>query len=210
MLTIEEIQGNPYYKLDEVTPEVVALLKENPGVGVYVDTGRTIKRVVGRYYLRPNGQREFARFEQQSVRGMSADFMPLSNQLAKVFDPDAYAKRMGWKEEEKARRKAQQDGRDAIAVGTIFEGSCGYDATISKFYQVVKSSDKSVWVRPIRQSHEPSYGPCCWKASGIKDAFCGDVERHPVNWRGGNPSIKVGSRYCRIWDGKPVENDNYH
>lgn len=81
----------------------------------------------------------------------------LTNQLLKVFNPDAYAARMAAKAARKAKAatKAAQAAEN-VKVGDIFVSCWGYEQTNREFYEVVKKNGQFVTVREICQNYEPT------------------------------------------------------
>ena len=74
------------------------------------------------------------------------------------------------------------ENTDEIKIGTIFECDWGYDQTNVDFYQVVRRTAKSVWIREINHTSEPA-GPLSWHVKPLKDHFIDDDpkgERHLI------------------------------
>lgn len=87
---------------------------------------------------------------------------------------------------EEYKQKRKQELKEMVhpfEVGDIMYDSWGYEQTNIDFYQVVKTSDKSVWLRPISGEQTEQTGPFSANIKPIKDSFVGDeVIRKPVKF----------------------------
>ena len=88
------------------------------------------------------------------------------------------------REEYKQKRKEElKQMVHPFEVGDIMYDSWGYEQTNIDFYQVVKTSDKSVWLRPIAGEQVSQTGPFSANVKPIKNEFIGDdVMRKPVKF----------------------------
>lgn len=94
-----------------------------------------------------------------------------------------------------------------VAVGDIFRHSWGYDQTNIDFYQAVRVSPHSVWLRRIGQSTK-STGRDCGETVAVKDSFMYDDEKSPIvkRWKvlsSGKVYVPMPYGSCSQWDGKP-------
>lgn len=97
-------------------------------------------------------------------------------------------------------------------VGDILYSSWGYDQTNIDFFQVVKATDKSVWIREIEGIKEPK-GHLHGEVTALKDKFCSwslihknneAVSRNLKNFNN-TPYINIkGYNSAFLWDGKPL------
>lgn len=99
---------------------------------------------------------------------------------------------------------AKQPKSGKYEPGTVFVDSWGYNMTIIDFYEVVRSTDKTVWLRQIKQHTVED--------TGFMSGTCAPNEPHePCNDKVTMCRINkrdpewVGSGYhmARLWDGKP-------
>lgn len=94
-----------------------------------------------------------------------------------------------------------------VMPGTIFSASWGYDMTIVEYWQVVKRTGKSVYVRPIASKTDGDGH--AGNATPIKDSFTSSTATRCV--LKGNPQdttnksvyININGHHGRVWDGKP-------
>lgn len=120
-----------------------------------------------------------------------------------------------WFESLDAHKKLVSETRAAWSIphtlkpGDIITNSWGYDQTNVDAYQVTRTSNHFVWLRPIECQHESGEG--CSPMSGtvrpIKDAFVKDGEetQHKANSTkqfGNSVCFKYGSG--SVWDGRPL------
>jgi hypothetical protein len=101
----------------------------------------------------------------------------------------------------------------AFDVGQFAVSQWGYDQTNTDFYQVVKKTEKSVWLKPVEaiavestgsmsETVEPTVQDHSWKTQVI----CKRIKRyeddeHSAGW--------YGSELVRPWDGKPKHSSWY-
>lgn len=94
-----------------------------------------------------------------------------------------------------------------IVPGTIFSASWGYDMTIVEYWQVVKRTGKSVYVRPIASKTDGDGH--AGNATPVKDSFTSSTATRCV--LKGNPQdttnksvyININGHHGKVWDGKP-------
>ena len=87
--------------------------------------------------------------------------------------------------------------------------SWGYEQTNVDYFQVVRKTDKSIWIEPI-SARIKEEGPMCGHAMPVKDSF---VEKTWLNIPKGGKQCRVGSDgwvhvrkgviYAHKWDGTP-------
>lgn len=99
------------------------------------------------------------------------------------------------------RRQERVESRHTLAIGDILYASWGYDQTNIDFYQVVKVTAKSVYVREIAQETVGNNGHGTDNVAAIADKFCGE----PMLRRASADNyIKIKSYISACpWDGKP-------
>ena len=112
-------------------------------------------------------------------------------------------------------RTAMQKRAHNVQVGDIFENTYGYEASITHFWQVTRVSEKSVWVRQIKKKciSKGDYWSYGEDVLPIPDAFVGEEYRKKLRispYRG-TPCFTVNSYSdAYLWDGKPINNYNWH
>ena len=60
--------------------------------------------------------------------------------------------------------------KDRLTVGEILSSSWGYEQTNCDFYQIVKVSDKSIWLREIETESKPC-NYMSYEVKPLKDKF---------------------------------------
>lgn len=174
---------------------------------VAAHTYKTVRVAEGRRYVA-----EEKRLEYLSSNG----WKPLTDQLLKAFDPEAYAERMSEKAARKSKARAKAAAEAAnVKVGDIFYSYWGYDQTNSEFYEVVRKSGQYVTVREICADYEetgwyqrrktPRPGEYVEDSFEIEDNARG--KRCRVNEYGNIAINKVVHAWK--WDGRPVEVSSY-
>lgn len=101
------------------------------------------------------------------------------------------------KEYKESKKKARQEMKNPYKVGDILYDSWGYDQTNIDFYQVTRTSPKSVWIRPIASEQvKGTEGFMSANVKPVKDKFIGDEQRKPLQVMGGkNPSYYISSKH---------------
>ncbi len=81
-----------------------------------------------------------------------------------------------------------------VKVGDLFCMSWGYDQTNIEFFQVVRTSANSVWVREIAARSVPgSQGFMCENVTPVKDSF---LENSSWCGAGNPPTMRRVKVYC--------------
>ena len=95
-----------------------------------------------------------------------------------------------------------------VEIGTIFYSTWGYEQTNIDYYEVVKSTPKTVTVRMIAQDAvENDMRGTCTPCPGH---FIGEPIRRKVQRYCDEPSLKIKSyAYAYPWDGKPKSFTTY-
>lgn len=89
-----------------------------------------------------------------------------------------------------------------IVPGTIYVNSFGYDMTLVNYYQVVRRSNKTIYLQEIN-SKVLTGGGYSGKVEPIKDSFKDDKIIRSV-LSGNGEWIRLGQNgRARLWDGKP-------
>ena len=93
-----------------------------------------------------------------------------------------------------------------IEAGTIFVSSWGYDQTNVDFYEVVRHTKKTVWVRPIESEKTYNAERMTGTAKPIPGTFTGaPVRRKMVTWNG---AIHIAAGYKQ--SAKACKPDSVH
>lgn len=112
-------------------------------------------------------------------------------------------------------------------VGDILVSSWGYDQTNIDFYKVVKATEKSVWLQPIKQQTVQQTGwlsenvmpvdepatDFAWNEKGERvDITLGSARyKIHISNNSGNYYVKLNSySYAYLWNGKPMNQTHYH
>ncbi len=99
----------------------------------------------------------------------------------------------------------------AVAIGSIFACSWGYDQTNVDFYEVIKVTKASVVVREIGKQTTSQDGGWTGKAVPAPGAYIGEpmTRRLAVGWDK-NPRIKIRSySSAGLWNGQPLSWTSY-
>ena len=112
-------------------------------------------------------------------------------------------------------------------VGDILVSAWGYDQTNIDFYKVVKATEKSVWLQPIKQQIVQQTGSLsetvvpldtaatdyAWNESGERvDITLGSARyKIHISKNSGNYFVRLNSfSSAYLWNGKPMEQTHYH
>lgn len=103
--------------------------------------------------------------------------------------------------------------KESFAVGDILYSSWGYDQTNIDFYQVVRTTAKSVWVKKLAKNHEQiEVDGLCDYVTPIKDCFADDKKpkMHRIQHFGSNAYIRITS-FCtaELYKGGKLEATYY-
>lgn len=93
--------------------------------------------------------------------------------------------------------------------GDILYNSWGWEQTNIDFYQVVKSSDKTVTIRPIGQNQTYNAHSMTGTCVPIKDSFIGEPSRRAICMSQGKQFVTAEYGVMNLWDGKPKEYSCY-
>lgn len=209
-----------FESLDDITPDVVDWLLD--GTESYPGGYRTTRYAC---YKTRRGVRKRAcalvdpgtgRASWSSTNGRGG-WKRLTAEERRVFDAAGAAsadeKKAAYRRARAEREAANRAAHDPVRVGDVFEGSYGYEACISEFYEVV-AIEQSGRIANIRQiaSRRDSSGHDEWRAQAVPGAFVGKVERHVVRWDDGEPSMRVNGflSISRIDPERWFSNCNYH
>jgi hypothetical protein len=101
----------------------------------------------------------------------------------------------------------------AFEVGQFGVSQWGYDQTNTDFYQVVKKSEKSVWLKPVQVFAVESTGPMSETViPGVEDhswknkVICKRIQKYGDDESSGG---WYGSEHVVPWDGKPKHSSWY-
>lgn len=102
----------------------------------------------------------------------------------------------------------------SLEVGQILGYSWGYGQTNVDWFQVVRATAKSVWIRPIRGNLIED-GFMCGTTTPIKDDFLDDSppRRKSIQTRyyeDGSPVLSMDFGLAVPWDGRPKYQSWYH
>lgn len=218
MKTTEEI----ICSIDEVTEEQAEKVRNGEATahvttkksrwGYYVARRKYVTRHIGRDNEGNRAVWDETEYKVEALNLNSGKWQALTNELARVFDPEESRKR-----EEKARERREKAAAttDGIEVGDVFSSCWGYEQTNVEFYEVVKKSGQYVTVREIASDYEetgymsgtvtPRRGEYVTGWSHIKDNERG--KRCKVDAYGGIRIDDVISAWK--WDGKPEHTSSY-
>lgn len=107
--------------------------------------------------------------------------------------------------EYKAERQAKKQAPTVYAlpfkIGDIIYNSWGYDQTNVDFYQVVRCTKSSVFIRPIKAEYSDRSAGCDMAAyvTPLKNEFTGEEIRKKIQWYDGNAYIKFEFGGCSRW-----------
>ena len=135
------------------------------------------------------------------------------DELAQAFDPELHAIR----QERKAKRRNKMNKAHAIELGAIFYTSWGYEQTNIEWFEVVKTTAKTVTLRRIAGAREycgamdgytkPCPGSYVDDFKFDDDENANGIRRIVKNYGWGNEdswSCKIDEvRHAHLWDGKP-------
>lgn len=132
--------------------------------------------------LIPNPVGKMVRLSKRSKKGYVLKYnyrFPTDDRLVEYANRyiENFKKELERKEEIKKKKK---DVQHNFKVGDILYDSWGYEQTNIDFYQIVRTTKKSVWLRPIAKEHGRATGPFSGKVKPIKDEFIGDPIRKTV------------------------------
>ena len=108
--------------------------------------------------------------------------------------------KLEYKSERKAKKQAPTIHALPFKPGDILYNSWGYDQTNVDFYQVVRCTKSSVFIRQIKREFASSAG-CDMAAYVIplKNEFTGEEIRKKIQWYDGNAYIKFEFGGCSRW-----------
>lgn len=216
------------YELNEITPEVIAWLKENTDRSITVRTSRgKLKRVAcvqnlewttsadGRWERRVTH-----RWSSKSATDWQSSWGGITNELLAVLEPERHAAMQERRRKESEKRRIQErEAIKSVSVGDVFVTSWGYEQTNVDYFEVVEKHGQYVTVRPIaaRKVEDTGYMQCTVEAvpgSYIdKCALIDDKQsaRYKVKGTKDTPRIDLtnfASAY--IWDGTPDNETSYY
>lgn len=205
---------NHYENAQEVPKCEIDALRTDPSACVHVFTKKGASRYITGEIRRtwtPDGKvtEEFRRFVMYDGRKWSG----LTDELAQVFDPALHARRM----ERKAKRANKRNAAHDIGTGAIFYTSWGYEQTNIEWFEVVKTTAKTVTLRSIASAKDykgsmsgtttPRPGCFVDDFNLDDDENANGIRRNVRNFgHGGNDSwgCKIDDlRNAWLWDGKP-------
>lgn len=216
------------YELSEITPDVIAWMKENAGRSITVRTTRgKLKRVAwvrdlewtrnddGTYSRRVAG-----RWSSKSATDWRASWGGITNELFAVLEPERHAAMQGRRRKEsEERRRREREAAASVAVGDVFVTSWGYEQTNVDYFEVVEKHGQYVTVRPIasrtvedtgwmQRTVEAVPGSYLDRCALIDDA---PTARRKVRGTAERPCIDLKSfASAYLWDGKPDHESSYY
>lgn len=209
------------YELSEITPDVIAWMKENADKGVTVRTGRgALKRVAWvqdfEWTMDAEGRwerRATYRWSSKSATDWRASWGGITNELLAVLDPERHAAMQERRRKEsEERRRREREAAASVSVGDVFEASWGYEQTNVDYFEVVEKHGQFVTVRPIAsrtvettgwmQSMVEAVPGCYLSSSTLLDGK--SSARRKVKGTVDKPYIDLKSFVSAgKWDGKP-------
>jgi hypothetical protein len=96
-------------------------------------------------------------------------------------------------------------------AGDILCGSYGYEASIARFYKVLKVTNASVVIAQLDANNVYKQSGMDWTSTPILDSVVGDELTKRFKPCGDSYFVKLSS-YCTLykWNGKSVECYNHH
>lgn len=216
------------YGLEEITPGVVAWLKENAGHAITVRTTRgKLKRVAwvrdfewtrnddGTYSKRVAG-----RWSSKSATDWRASWGGITRELLAVLEPERHAamQERRRKESEELRRR-EREAAASVAVGDVFVTSWGYEQTNIDYFEVVEKHGQYVTLRPIASRTVEDTGWMQRTVEAVPGSYidrCALIDdkssaRYKVKGTKDKPRIDLTSfASAYIWDGKPNNETSYY
>lgn len=115
------------------------------------------------------------------------------------------AKRVSYAEKIAAR--AKRNAPHTLKVGDILKSIWGYEQTNVDFYEVVKVTARSVWIKEIQQE-SVSTGSMIGNCTPRKGEYISEATLHRAD---GYNCVSLTSYSCAtLWDGRPVTWSSYH
>lgn len=94
------------------------------------------------------------------------------------------------------------------ATGDVFVSSWGYEQTNVDYYEVTRTTDKSIWVRPIRSTVVTTLGSMSGTVAPVPGDYIGAEFRRRRPERGNGFSVNSFA-LARPWDGQPSYSSSY-
>jgi hypothetical protein len=85
-----------------------------------------------------------------------------------------------------------------IKVGTVFRYSWGYGQTNVNWFEAVRVSEKSVWIREIAAEVKET-GMMCGESKPVRGKFIGPEMRKNIRYYDNAPSLSMPHGVCRYW-----------
>lgn len=216
------------YGLEEITPDVVALLKENAGRSITVRTTRgKLKRVACVQNLEwtrnddgTYSRRVTHRWSSKSATDWQASWGGITNELLAVLEPERHAAMQERRRKEsEERRRREREAAASVAVGDVFVTSWGYEQTNIDYFEVVDKHGQYVTVRPIASRTVEDTGWLQRTVEAVPGSYvdkCALIDdkpsaRYKVKGTKNSPRIDLTSfASAYIWDGKPDHESSYY
>jgi hypothetical protein len=115
--------------------------------------------------------------------------------------------KLEYKAERQAKKQAPTIHALPFKPGDIIYNSWGYDQTNVDFYQVVRCTKSSVFIRPIKAEYSDRSAGCDMAAyvTPLKNEFTGEEIRKKIQWYDGSAYIKFEFGGCsRYKDGDEI------
>lgn len=164
---------------DEILNKIELLSKENEKVRfnflenyyAMIDFNRMTCKIVKETKRSKYGYIQISYYKYRRLQDMA---QAIVNVYSNVQSREDYKKK---------RKEELKKMVHPFEVGDILYDSWGYEQTNIDFYQVVKTSDKSVWLKRIAGEQVEQTGPFSGNVKPIKDKFLSDdVIRKPVKF----------------------------
>lgn len=108
---------------------------------------------------------------------------------------------------EKIATRAKRNSPHTLKVGDILDCTWGYEQTNVDFYEVVKVTARSVWLREIAQDSTET-ASMTGNCTPRKGAYISEARMYRAN---GYNCVRLSSYSCAtLWDGLPVTWSSYH
>lgn len=169
----------------------------------------------------PNAEISYKRFSaifyigKQSKANWFYNF-PTEEKMKKKIN-DTISRLMSWEDMKQERKEARKTQIAMAGIGSIFYTSWGYNMTNVEFFQVVKETAKTIWVKELGQV-ETSTGYLCGTTVPVSDSFyIKNGEQEPKTYMARkrvHEDSKIDftvteypggyGRSCWEWEGQPV------
>lgn len=216
------------YELNEITPEIIAWLKENTDRSITVRTSRgKLKRVacVQNLEWTWNDDGTYSRhvtyrWSSKSATDWRASWGGITNELLAVLEPERHAAMQERRRKESEKRRShEREAVKSVSIGDVFVTSWGYEQTNIDYFEVVEKHGQYVTVKPIASRTVEDTGWMQRTVEAVPGSYvdkCALIDdkpsaRYKVKGTKDKPRIDLTSfASAYIWDGMPNNETNYY